>query len=155
MSNTFLNNLLHADLIRLRLQATTKDDVIGELLDLATAHGHLPDRAAAARAVLERERTMSTGMADGIAIPHAKSDTVAAPVLAVGLKPEGVDFAAFDRQPSRIIVLVVSPQRNTGIHLRVMAEISKALRRAEVRQRVLDAACREEVIQALVEMPDA
>jgi mannitol/fructose-specific phosphotransferase system IIA component (Ntr-type) len=151
MTNSFLQNILRPELVCLRLRATNKDDAIRELLALAAAGGALPNPAEAERVVLDRERAMSTGMDNGIAIPHAKCSTVERPVVAIGLAPNGLEFEALDGQPSRVVILVVSPARNTGVHLRLMAEISRALRRPEVRERVLAAESGTALTAALIE----
>ncbi|MFA4945178.1 MAG: PTS sugar transporter subunit IIA [Lentisphaeria bacterium] len=152
--HSFLKNLLPAERFQLRLQATAKPGVIRELLDLLEAQRLLRDRGAAEQAVLEREAAMSTGMQDGVAIPHGKTDTVDNLVAAVGLKPEGLDFQSLDRQPARIFVLVVSPARNTPQHLRFMAEISKLLRRPSTRAALLAATAPAAALAALFDLAE-
>ncbi len=154
MVKSFLQNLLHPELVRLRLGATTKDAVMRELLDVLAAADLLKNRAEVERVILDRERAMSTGMENGIAIPHGKTDTVDNLLVAIGLQPNGVDFTAVDGQPSRIFVLVVSPLRGTGPHLRFMAEISKILRNPQLRARLLAATTPDEVVHLLVSAAD-
>lgn len=150
MTQSFFRSVLRPELVRLRLQATTKDDAIRELLGMLDAAGLLRDPSEAERVVFEREQAISTGMEHGIAIPHGKTDTVDSLLVGIALKPEGIDFSSFDRQPSTILILVISPLRNTGPHLRFMAEISKILRKPEVRQRLLGARDPQEVIDIIV-----
>ena len=92
---------------------------------------------------------MSTGMQNGIAIPHGKSDTVNSLVAAVGLRPEGIDFDAIDDQPCSIFVLTVSPVNRTGPHIQFLAEISRLLNDASVREELLSADTEEEVLRIL------
>ncbi len=141
---------LTPECISLSLTAKTKDDVIAELVDLIVASGRIPaeKRDAVVAAVLERERSFSTGMQDGIAIPHAKVG-VATISVAVGLKPGGVEFEALDGEPSTIFFLIVVPTHEVGRHVKILASISNATRTAEKRDRILNSTTPEAVIAAL------
>ena len=141
---------LTPECISLSLAAHSKDDVIAELVDLIVASGRIPaeKRTAVTEAVLERERSFSTGMQSGIAIPHAKTG-VATICVAVGLKPDGVDFEALDGEPSTIFFLIVVPTHETERHVRILASISKATRSPERRERILSSRTAESLIEAL------
>ena len=106
--------VLTKETIILHLKSTNKDAVIEELIDVLVASGRVKDRKAALKAVVEREKKMSTGLQSGIAIPHGKTDTVETLVAALGLKPEGLPFDSLDGQDANIIVLTVSPASRTG-----------------------------------------
>ncbi|MBM4142175.1 MAG: sodium:proton exchanger [Lentisphaerae bacterium] len=110
-----------------RLKGGTKEEIIAELVDLAARTGVVRDAAPALAAVLAREKTGSTGMQHGIALPHGKTDAVDRIVCAVGLKKHGVDFDSLDGEPSRIFVLVLSPKDVSGPHVRFLATISRVL----------------------------
>lgn len=147
-----LRKVLAADTISLALKSDTKEGIIEEMIDLLMAAGKirdLKDRKEALRVVLERERKMSTGMQNGIAIPHGKTDRVDTLVAAVALKKEGVDFGSLDGQPSRIFVMTLSPDTRTGPHIQFLAEISRQLSDASVREKVLAAERPEDVLQIL------
>ncbi|HOW98189.1 MAG TPA: PTS sugar transporter subunit IIA [Kiritimatiellia bacterium] len=147
-----LRKVLTPSAINVALKSSAKDAVIGELMDLLMATGKIRDldaRQKAIQAVLDRERKMSTGMQNGVAIPHGKTDTVDTLVAAIGLKKEGVDFQALDGQPSRIFVMTLSPDTRTGPHIQFLAEISRQLSDAAVRERILKAATPEEVLDIL------
>lgn len=147
-----LRKVLTPSAISVALKGSTKDAVIGELMDLLMATGKIRDldaRQKAVQAVLDRERKMSTGMQNGVAIPHGKTDTVDTLVAAVGLKKEGVDFQALDGQPSRIFVMTLSPDTRTGPHIQFLAEISRQLSDAGIREKVLQASTPEEVLDIL------
>jgi PTS system nitrogen regulatory IIA component len=138
--------------ITVALKSDTKEGIIEELVDLLMAAGKikdLKDRKEALQVVLDREKKMSTGMQNGIAIPHGKTDTVGTLVAAIGLKKEGVDFQALDGQPSRIFVMTLSPDTRTGPHIQFLAEISRQLSDAGIRDKVLKAATPEEVLDIL------
>ena len=91
----------------LHLASDTKDGIIAELVDLIAADGRLKDRDDALRAVYERERKISTGLQDGVAVPHGKTRTVKSMVTAFGLKKEGIDFDSLDGLPARIFILTI------------------------------------------------
>jgi mannitol/fructose-specific phosphotransferase system IIA component (Ntr-type) len=137
--------------VKLHLTSTAKDAAIDELLDVLDAAGLLPDRDSARQSVLEREAKMSTGMQHGIAIPHAKCAAVNRVVAAVGIQQEGIDFDAFDGQPSSIFILTLSPVHRTGPYVQFLAEISRVLNEEPVRQRLLAANTADEVVAILTE----
>ncbi|HOE01438.1 MAG TPA: PTS sugar transporter subunit IIA [Kiritimatiellia bacterium] len=145
-----LKKTLTAETISLNLQGTTKDAVLAELVDLLMASGHIRDRDAVLKAVQEREKRMSTGMQNGIAIPHGKSDSVDCLVAALGIKRSGVDFGALDGQPSVIFVMTVSPDSRTGPHIQFLAEISRPLNDPAVRAKLLAATTPDEVLHLLL-----
>ena len=145
-----LKKTLTAETISLNLQGTTEDAVLAELVDLLMASGHIRDRDAVLKAVQEREKRMSTGMQNGIAIPHGKSDSVDCLVAALGIKRSGVDFGALDGQPSVIFVMTVSPDSRTGPHIQFLAEISRPLNDPAVRAKLLAATTPDEVLHLLL-----
>jgi PTS system nitrogen regulatory IIA component len=109
------------------LQGDTKEAVIEELLAVLVRNEAVRDAAAARDAVWTREKSMSTGMQYGIAIPHGRTDGVDQLVCAVGLKREGVEFDSIDGQPARIIVLTLSPKAAAAPHVQFMSSISQVL----------------------------
>ncbi|HMP73480.1 MAG TPA: PTS sugar transporter subunit IIA [Kiritimatiellia bacterium] len=141
--------VLTRETIRLNLQSTDKESVIEELIDLLVAAGKIKDRKSALKAVTEREKKMSTGLQNGIAIPHGKTDTVENLVAAMGLSREGVPFESLDGEPAQIIVLTVSPASRTGPHIQFLADISRTLHNPEAREQVLNASTEEEALSLL------
>jgi len=109
------------------MEAETKRGVIEELLDLLCETGDLSNREEILKLLLEREDLVSTGMENGIAFPHAKSDSVDRIVAAVGIKTEGIDFDSLDGKPCKIFVLEIAPASATGPHLQFMSTISQVL----------------------------
>lgn len=147
-----LRKALSLDTISLQLKSTTKERIIEEMIDLLMAAGKirdLKDRKEALKAVIDRERKMSTGMQNGIAIPHGKTDKVDSLIAAIAVKKDGVDFGSLDGQPSRIFVMTLSPDTRTGPHIQFLAEISRQLSDASVRERILNAAKPEEILDIL------
>jgi len=141
--------ILAKETIVMRLKSDSKDGVIEELIDTLVTAGKIKDRKAALKAVLEREKKMSTGLQNGIAIPHGKTDTLDVLVASIGIKPDGIPFESLDGEPARIILLTVSPASRTGPHIQFLADISRVLHNDETRQKVLEAASEDEVLELL------
>jgi PTS system nitrogen regulatory IIA component len=144
-----LKKLLSEDAILLDLKGTTKDAIIMEIMDFLVARGRIRDRDAALKAVMERERKMSTGMQHGIAIPHGKTDSVDKLVTAMALKKDGVDFGSMDGKPSTIFIMTLSSISRTGPHIQFLSEISQVLNDPEKREGILAAGTASEVMDIL------
>lgn len=142
-----LKKLLNAGNIFLDLQAQEKDSLIEEMIDLLSRGGFVTDRDGALNAIREREEKMSTGMNNGVAIPHGKTDSVDSLVVAVGLKRAGVDFDSADKKPAHIFIMTISPASRSGPHIQFLAEVSKILREEECRRCLLEARSAEDVIR--------
>lgn len=144
-----IRKVIQKESLSLSLQARDKQGIIEELLDLILRSGRVQDRKAVLKAILEREKKMSTGMHHGLAIPHGKTETVDTLLAAVGLIPEGVDFDSQDGQPTRIFILTVSPVNRAGPHIQFLAEISRLMNRQDVRDEMLAASTEEELYNIL------
>lgn len=144
-----LKKILTKDSILPELKANTKQGVIEDMIAFMAAAGKFNDRTTAIQAVLAREARMSTGMQNGIAIPHGKTDAVNQLVVAVAIHRAGVDFAAMDGKPSHIFIITLSPENRAGPHIQFLAEISKVLGRAELRDRLLKATSADEIFGLL------
>lgn len=114
--------------IKLDIQATEKEDALKELVDvLAEAH-EIGDKKSIVKSLVERESLGSTGIGQGIAIPHGKTDRVKELVAVLGISPKGVNFEALDGEPVYIFFLLVAPKDTAGPHLKALAQISRLLR---------------------------
>ncbi|MDR3337453.1 MAG: cation:proton antiporter [Treponema sp.] len=131
--------LIQSQCITLNLKGETKEEVITELIDLLNNQGKLEDRDLALADVFQREKTMSTGMQYGIALPHAKTDGVKDIFVAVGIKKEGIDFESLDGEKSRLFILVVSPRKTSGPHVQFLAAIGTVLKDDITREAVINA----------------
>jgi Na+:H+ antiporter len=144
-----LADYVSAETLCADLSARTKEDAIDELLGLLHQHGRLADLEVTRQAVLERERQMSTGMEEGVAIPHGRTDAVTQLVCAVGVSREGLEFGSADGKPTHIIVLALTPTAGTDPYLQFAAAIVNALD-AEGRRKVLRAQSPEQLREALL-----
>jgi len=122
-----LRAVLSPEVLRPRLLSDTKTGAIEELLEVLYENNLIHDRHDARRAVFAREQNLSTGLEHGIAIPHGRTDAVDRLVCAVGLKQEGIDFGSMDGVPTRIVILVLAPQRVSAPQLQFISLISQAL----------------------------
>jgi mannitol/fructose-specific phosphotransferase system IIA component (Ntr-type) len=141
-----LKKVLTKDTVRIGLAGTTKNEIIEELVDVIVTTSGSPNRDILLKAVLDRESQMSTGMKNGIAIPHGKTDAVKDLHAVIGVSAEPVDFECMDRQPARIFVMTLSPASHTGPHLQFLAEVSGLLTRDDLREKILEAKSREELL---------
>jgi PTS system nitrogen regulatory IIA component len=141
--------VLAKDTIVMKLKSDSKEGVIEELIDVLVTSGKIKDRKAALKAVTDREKKMSTGLQNGIAIPHGKTDTIDILVASIGISPSGIAFESLDGQPAHIVLLTVSPASRTGPHIQFLADISRVLHNEQTRQRVLHATHEEEVLELL------
>ena len=137
--------------IVLEIAGETKEAAIVELLDTLHRTGRVRDRAAALNALLDRERKMSTGLQNGIAIPHAKTDSVDQVVAALGRKRGGIPFDSLDGQPARIILLTLCPISKSTAHIQFLAEASRALHHESARESILQAATAEDLVRIFEE----
>ncbi|MFY9401892.1 MAG: PTS sugar transporter subunit IIA [Candidatus Omnitrophota bacterium] len=112
------------------IKATKKEDVIKELVDALIEAGDVEKRARnkLIESLMSREALGSTAIGQGIAIPHAKSDSISKLVAAFGLSVKGVDFDSLDGEPAYIFFLLVAPQDSAGPHLKALARISRLLK---------------------------
>ena len=144
-----LKKTLSLDTVWVDLKANTKQGIIEEMVDRLMAAGKLKDRDAVLKAVFEREEKMSTGMQNGVAIPHGKTDSVDQLVAAVGLQKEGVAFDSLDGAPCSIFIMTVSPAKRSGPHMQFLAEVSRILCQSSKRERLLASKTHAEVFEVL------
>ncbi|MFH1844574.1 MAG: PTS sugar transporter subunit IIA, partial [bacterium] len=130
------------------LQATTKEGVIRELVDLMARAGRVTDADAAMKAVLEREAQLATGVGAGVAIPHGRTSAVKAMACAIGVKHQGIDFGSTDGEPTRIVVLVLTAEAGADPYMQFVASVMGVLDE-EGRRRVLAAIGTKELYYVL------
>jgi len=144
-----LYELLNVNSIVPNLQAETKDGAIEELVDVLDRAGRVSDRNAVLDAVLERERAMSTGLEDGIAVPHAKTAAVDTLTAALGVRREGLDFESADGKPTKIVFLLIAEQNNPGPHVRALAKLARLLSDPEMRAALIHAKTAEDILEII------
>ena len=144
-----LSELLNSRAVTLNLKAGNKREALLELVELLeSAHG-FPSHGEILDRVLRREAMMTTGIGNGVAIPHGKARAVDRMAAAIGVSPGGLDFEAEDGQPVYLLVLFVSPENATTLHVRVLANISRLLKEESVRKTLREAKTPEAFLAAL------
>lgn len=148
-----LSELIVADAIIPELAATDRNGVIREMVaSLTSAMGmNEDDSAAVSKAVITRENQGSTGFGKGVAVPHVKHPAVKRIAATIGRSSAGVDFAALDRAPVFIVVLLLSPPDNPDQHLASMENIFRHLQRDNFRRFLRQAASKEEIVELIRE----
>ncbi len=131
------------------LQARTKEEALIEMVDTVSDSEAVVDKQALLEAVKAREKILSTGIGLGIAIPHARIDAVKHFVVAVGRHPSGIDFESIDQKPVQIVVLIAGPKDTQKPYLELLAQLSKRLKLADVRARIVGGAPAETVVDLL------
>ncbi len=145
-----LTSLLDPRSIAIPLRAAERDGAIAELLDAIVRSGRIEPslRETALRAVLSRERSLTTGMEHGVALPHGAVDGLGAPVCAFGVHPTGIPFSSMDGSLARLIVLMLLPRNHNG-QIATLAGIARLLNDASLRARLHAASSAAEVLSAL------
>ncbi|MCF8069151.1 MAG: PTS sugar transporter subunit IIA [Desulfobacterales bacterium] len=132
------------------LKATDKKGVLEELVAPVAKKGNL-DSDQLVRILMERERLGSTGIGGGIGIPHGKLKDIDDLILGFGLSRRGVNFESMDGRPTHIFFLLITPENSTGLHLKLLARISRILKNDPFRERLMDAADAEELFAIIKE----
>lgn len=146
-----LTELLTVERIKIPLEATSKDDLLRELVGVISGSATAHDRDDVLRAVREREAVLSTGIGHGVAIPHGKSSAVPELMMAAGRAAAPVDFDSLDGQPVSLFFLLVGPESAAGPHIKALSRISRLVRKDDVRDKLVAARSAEEFLQALQE----
>lgn len=134
-----ISDLLNPAAIAGELQARGKNEALAELTDaLRNVEGGF-DRNEVLKVLQERERLGSTGIGEGVAIPHGKLRNIDRLLVSFGRSRQGVDFDSMDGRPAHLFFMLLAPEDSVGIHLKTLARISKLLKSPAVRQRLLEA----------------
>jgi nitrogen PTS system EIIA component len=133
------------------IKAQDKDGVLRELVDLLFKAGAIKDKEELTKTLLAREALGSTGIGQGIGIPHGKSDKVKDLVAAFGLSRKGVKFDSLDGEPVYIFFLLVAPEESAGPHLKALARISRFLKDKYFRDLLKEAKDEREIIKIIQE----
>src|SRR3989338_5523049 len=121
-------DFLNKKAISVSIKATDKEGVIRELVDILARATDIKNEEELIKAILDREALGSTGIGQGVGIPHAKSQSVKELVASFGLSRAGVDFDSLDGEPVYIFFLLIAPEESAGPHLKALARISRVLK---------------------------
>lgn len=146
-----LSEILTRDLIELPLQAADKWQALATIARVPVRAGRYSASFAemVEQALVLRERSMTTGMEHGIAIPHAAVDGIEDLIAVLGINPVGIPFETLDGLPARIVIGLVIPRSKKLLHIKTLAEIANLLLRGEARERLLRCTSADEVVATL------
>lgn len=144
-----LSDILDPACVVVPMKSTDKRSAIEELVVVLDEHGKTSDPDRLLAAVMEREATCSTGIGNGLAIPHGKSTTVKELAMAIGKPAKPIDFESVDGQPVSLVVLLASPPDQTGPHIQALARISRLMTIEPFRLRLIQAQSGEELYAAI------
>ena len=143
--------ILKRDFILDELEARNQHDVLAELVGVFAKGGVRFDPEAMLQVLLERERLGSTGIGEGIAIPHGKLQGLDEILLSFGRSSEGISFDAMDGKPVHLFFLLMAPENSAGLHLKILAKISRMLKDPALRNNLLQAKSKEKIWRIIEE----
>ena len=146
-----LSEILAEDSVLPELKSFDKRGVLEELAGAISNHEPSIDEGDLVSVLLERERLGTTGIGDGVAIPHGKLSNIRHPIISFGRSKNGLDFDSIDGQPAHLFCLLIAPENSSGIHLQVLARIAKVLKSSALRKRLMAAGTRKELYKVIVQ----
>lgn len=147
-------DLLQRSAIAADMKAVGKNEALSEMTEALLRVAGSLNRDDIIKVLQERERLGSTGIGDGVAIPHGKVKDIDRLLISFGRSRRGVDFESMDGKPAQLFFLLVAPEESVGIHLKTLARISKLLKNSDVRRRLIDAADGDEIFRIITEEDD-
>ncbi|MDB5333487.1 MAG: fruA 1 [Phycisphaerales bacterium] len=150
-----LSEILKPQNIKVSLDAKNKAEAIAELVNLLAANAEITDPKQVLEAVLDREATRTTGIGNGLAIPHGKCNGTGHLSMAIGRPATPIDFQALDGRPVTLIWLLTSPPDKTGPHIHALARISRLMTIDKFRQALATAKTSQELYDVIVQQENA
>jgi len=142
-----ISDILDESLVRTQLPGNSKDEIISHMIDIVATSKKVLNREKVQEAIFEREKIMSTGVGNGFAIPHGKTDAVSDIVAAFAVTAEPIDYQSLDEQPVRLVFLLVGKDSMVGPHIKLLSRISRLMNKEEFRKKLLAAASPKEVLE--------
>lgn len=136
------------------LKAKDKRSVLEELAEVISNHEPSVNKADLVKVLLERELLGTTGIGDGVAIPHGKLKDIEHPIISFGRSKKGLDFNSMDGQPVHIFFLLVAVENSSGVHLQVLAKLAKILKNSAFRKKLMEASTRKDIYQTIIGADD-
>jgi fructose-specific phosphotransferase system IIA component len=142
-----ISDILDESLVKTQLPGNSKDDIISRMIDIVSTSKKVLNREKVQEAIFEREKIMSTGVGNGFAIPHGKTDAVSDIVAAFAVTSEPIDYQSLDEQPVRLVFLLVGKDSMVGPHIKLLSRISRLMNKEDFRKKLLAAASPKEVLE--------
>jgi len=149
-----ITEMLKQEFILEELQTGSKREALAELVGVFARGNIRSDPEAMLRVLLEREKLGSTGIGDGIAIPHGKLAGLGEMVIAFGRSRKGIDFEAMDGKPVHLISLLIAPENSAGQHLKALAKISRMMKDEVFRKNLLGAKTHDDLVRIIAQKDD-
>lgn len=146
-----LKDIITLDCIDINLKGNTKSEIIDEMIDILYKAGKLNDREEYKKEILKREQQGSTGMEEGIAIPHAKTNAVKNSTVAIGISKKGVDYESLDGELSHLFFMIAASDTSADSHIEILSKITTLLLEDEIREGILHANSKEELLNILID----
>jgi fructose-specific phosphotransferase system IIA component len=142
-----ISDILVENLVVTNLRGNSKDEILEAMVDLVAKSPHVLDRDKVHTAIFEREKIMSTGVGNGFAIPHGKTDAVSDIVAAFAVTEHPIDYESLDEKPVRLVFLLVGKDNLVGPHIKLLSRISRLMSKEEFRERLLKARTPHEALE--------
>jgi PTS system nitrogen regulatory IIA component len=148
-----ITDILGEDSIIEELTSRDKKGVLEELISVLVKHGRLKDTDTekSVQVLLERERLGSTGIGDGIAIPHGKLSQINSIICSFGRTRAGIDFQSIDEKPTYLFFLLLAPEDSASEHLQALARLSRLLKDEQLRKRLMEANTKKDIYRIIAE----
>lgn len=146
-----LVDLVEESVVKVPLTSADKFGVLEELVEVLAEAGKIDNKELILDALIQRENQGSTGLEQGIAVPHAKTDAVDTVTLSVGISPEGVDFEALDGSPSHVFFCMLAPPSQPGKHVEILSEIARLTKSPAVMKLLTTAGSVQDVLDVFAE----
>lgn len=141
-----LDEILKVNAIDANSEVKDKNELLKRMVDLAALSGKVSNRDGALKDILEREKLMSTGIGKGIALPHAKTNSVLDTVGSLVILKDPIDFESIDGEPVRLVFMLLGREANVGLHLRILSKISRIFNNDEYKGEILKLGSGVEII---------
>lgn len=146
-----IEEVLHESCVIADLQGTAKKDVLIELVSALKKANLIKNEQEVVNVIFEREKLGSTGIGDGVAIPHGKLKSIGKIICSFGRSIKGVDFDSIDQKPAHIFFLLLAPENSASLHLKMLSRISKLLRDPSFRKRLMELDNAHDIYRSVVE----
>jgi mannitol/fructose-specific phosphotransferase system IIA component (Ntr-type) len=147
--NMVISDLVYLDLVDVHLKSVTKEAAISEIVDFLSEKNKIGNKQAVLQALLDREKHGTTGIGNGVAVPHARLEHLSEVILFVGTSRKGIDFSSVDGKPVRIILFLLAPVSDIGTSLKILANIARMINDRYFTKQLLQASSNEELYHIL------
>ena len=142
-----IGDILTEDVVVTGLEGNSKDEIIDAMIELVGKSPKIIDKEKVREAIFEREKIMSTGVGNGFAIPHGKTDAVSDIVAAFAVTAEPIDYQSLDEKPVRLVFLLVGKDNMVGPHIKLLSRISRLMNKEEFRKRLIELKTPAEILE--------